>query len=124
MTTTFSWRYVFVGEVVIVIAILLLRRTDAPRSAGRALGRSSTIVAAGLSALGLGLIVFGILKSSSWGWFKPIGAPSIGGTEITPFGFSVVPFLILGGFVLLALFSTGRNGEPRRAATSSSTAAC
>ena len=112
VTTTFSWRYVFVGEVVIVIAILLLRRKmhPAPRAETRP---QLDYVAAGLSALGLGLIVFGILKSSSWGWFKPIGAPSIGGTEITPFGFSVVPFLILGGFVLLALFSSW---EERRAA--------
>ena len=48
-----------------------------------------------LSAAGLGLAVFGILKSSEWGLIEPRGAMTIGGKEITPFGFSVVPFLIL-----------------------------
>jgi hypothetical protein len=56
--------------------------------------------------VGLGLIVFGILKSSTWGLIEPRGALTIGGEEITPFGFSAVPFFILaglgclGGFVL------------------------
>ncbi len=48
--------------------------------------------------------MFGILKSSTWGWIKPIAAPTIGGHEITPLGFSLVPFLIVGGFVVLGCF--------------------
>ena len=35
---------------------------------------------------------------------KPIDAPTIGGHEITPLGFSLVPFLIIGGFVVLGCF--------------------
>jgi MFS family permease len=63
------------------------------------------LVGAALSASGFGLIVFGILQSSSWGWVQPKGALTINGTEITPLGFSVVPFLILGGLGLLATLS-------------------
>ena len=48
--------------------------------------------------------MFGILKSSTWGWIKPIAAPTIDEHEITPFGFSLVPFLIMGGFVVLGCF--------------------
>jgi Na+/melibiose symporter-like transporter len=59
---------------------------------------------AALSAVALGLIVFGILKSSAWGWIRPIGAPTINGHEITPLGFSVVPFLIVAGVVVLECF--------------------
>ena len=104
VTTEFSWRYVFVGEVVVVIGILIVHRRmkRAPRPEHPA---KLDYVGAALSALALGLIVFGILKSSTWGWIKPIAAPTIGGHEITPFGFSIVPFLILGGFVVLACFS-------------------
>jgi hypothetical protein len=58
-------------------------------------------VGAGLSAMGLGLIVFGILMSSKWGFFQPRGALTISGTEITPLGLSIVPFLILAGFAAL-----------------------
>jgi Na+/melibiose symporter-like transporter len=56
------------------------------------------------SSAGLALVVFGILKSSEWGLIEPRGALTIGGTEITPFGFSVVPFLMLAGFGCLAAF--------------------
>ena len=48
--------------------------------------------------------MFGILKSSTWGWIKPVDAPTIGGHKITPLGFSLVPFLIIGGLVVLGLF--------------------
>ena len=68
---------------------------------------------AALSAVAFGLIVFGILKSSTWGWIKPIAAPSIGGHEITPLGFSVVPFLIIGGFVVLGCFFTWEDRRER-----------
>ena len=42
VTTDFSWRYVFVGEVVVVIAILLVRRRMQPRPASPSTRRSST----------------------------------------------------------------------------------
>jgi MFS family permease len=104
VTTEFSWRYVFAGETLIVAAILLLRRRlkRFPPAERRP---QLDVVGVGLSALGLGLAVFGILKSSEWGWIEPRGALTVGGTEITPFGFSVVPFFILAGLGLLAAFA-------------------
>jgi MFS family permease len=105
VTTELSWRYVFAGETVVVIVILLLRRR-LPAPPRLAHPPHLDVVGVVISALGLGLVVFGILKSSEWGLIEPRGALTIGGEEITPFGFSVVPFLILaglgclGGFVL------------------------
>jgi MFS family permease len=103
VTTTFSWRWVFAGEVVVVAAILLLRnripQTPRPERPPRL-----DVVGAALSAIGLGLVVFAILKTSTWGWVEPHNPPSIGGHEITPLGFSVVPFLILAGLGVLAVF--------------------
>ena len=58
--------------------------------------------------------MFGILKSSTWGWIYPIDAPSIAGHEITPLGFSVVPFLIVGGFVVLGCFLAWEERRERR----------
>jgi EmrB/QacA subfamily drug resistance transporter len=104
VTTYYSWRLVFVAEVVIVLGILVVRKQmqQAPRPDHPP---KLDLVGAAFSAAGLGLIVFGILKSSSWGWVQPIDAPTIDGKEITPFGFSVVPFLIAGGVVSLWLFA-------------------
>ena len=77
-TTYFSWRWVFAGEVLIVLAILLLTRriADAPVEKRPKLD----FVGAVLSALGLALLVFGVLRSSVWGWIQPKpGGPGVGG---------------------------------------------
>jgi MFS family permease len=95
-TTYWSWRWVFAGEVLIVAVILLLARrmndTPADREA------KLDLVGTGLSALGLGAIVLGLLKSGTWGFVQPkSGAPEW-------FGLSPVIWMILGGAVVLALF--------------------
>ena len=111
VTTEASWRYVFAGETVVVIGILFLRGQvrQAPRAAHRP---RLDIVGVALSSLGLGLIVFAILASSTWGFVQPRTPPTISGTEITPLGFSPVPFMVLAGLALLWLFSAW---ERRRA---------
>ena len=73
-TTYLSWRWVFAGEVMLVAAILLLARrmADAPAEQGVKLDLAGTV----LSALGLGLIVLGILRAGEWGLVQPrAGAP-------------------------------------------------
>jgi MFS family permease len=96
MTTYASWRWVFAGEVVVVMVILALtkRLADAPPEPGVRLD----LVGTGLSALGLGLIVFGILRGGVWGFVNPKpGAPEW-------LGFSPVVWLVLAGGVVLRLF--------------------
>jgi MFS family permease len=103
ITSALSWRVVFASETVIVIGILAFgvrHIQDASTRSRESLDKVGTA----LSALGLGLVVFGILKTSQWGLFTPIDAPTIGGTEITPFGLSVVPFVIAAGAIVLVGF--------------------
>src|SRR3954451_17992631 len=66
VTTNYSWRWVFAGETVVVIAILLVRGqiAQAPRADHRP---KMDFVGAALSSAGLGLVVFGILISSKLG---------------------------------------------------------
>jgi MFS family permease len=93
-TTYFSWRWVFAGEVVLVLAILVFTRkiADAPPEQRPRLD----VVGAVLSALGLALIVFGVLRSGSWGWIRPLGdGPSWAGLSPT------VWLVIAGVFVML-----------------------
>lgn len=97
VTTEFTWRYVFVGEVALVGLILALIRLlrDAPLP-----GRKPEIdwVGSLLSSLGLGLIVLGVLQASTWGWVQPKSSP------VEPFGFSLTPFMVAAGAVTLWLF--------------------
>jgi MFS family permease len=100
VTTRFTWRYVFAAETVVVIGIVFLRGQIA-RAPGSERRPRLDVVGVGLSSCGLGLVVFAILRSSVWGFVQPRSAPIINGTEITPLGFSVVPFMVLGGLALL-----------------------
>jgi MFS family permease len=102
VTTYLSWRFVFAAETVAMIGVLLLsgKVTDAKLTKKSTLDVPSVI----LSAAGMGLLVFGVLQSRSWGWIRPLGALEINGTEITPLGISMVAYLILAGIVVLKLF--------------------
>src|SRR5215218_8968140 len=68
-TTYASWRWVFAGEVLIGAAILLFSRrvVDAPVAKRPRLDVLGSL----LSAVGLGLMVIGVLQSSTWGWLLP-----------------------------------------------------
>ncbi len=104
-TTELSWRIVFVGEVVVAIGILLGTRLI--REPARE-GRAPTLdwVGSVLSAAGLALLVFGVLQASNWGWLAPRSSP------IEPFGFSLTPFVIgAGGLVLAAFVAWERRRE-------------
>jgi EmrB/QacA subfamily drug resistance transporter len=96
-TTELSWRIVFVGEVVVVLAILASMRllSEAPREGARP---RLDGVGAFLSALGLGLVVLAVLQASTWGWLAPKDSP------IEPFGFALTPFVVAGGGVVLWAF--------------------
>jgi MFS family permease len=105
-TTYFSWRYVFVGEVVIVLAVLVLVRRvqDAPVDRRPHLDLMGSL----LSAAGLGLAVFGVLRSSVWGWVLPKpDAPSILGLSPT------IVLIFAGGLVLWAFAEWERRVEAR-----------
>src|SRR6516225_2960102 len=102
-TTYASWRWVFVGEVLIVLAILAVGRriTDAEPDKRPRLDIAGTA----LSALGLGLVVFAILKAGSWGFVQPKpDAPRW-------LGLSPAIWLLLGGGVVLWLFFWWENRQ-------------
>ncbi|MFD4294306.1 MFS transporter [Rhodococcus sp. NPDC058505] len=95
VTTFASWRYVFAGEAVIVVAILLVLRRIADVPPQRV---KLDLVGSALSIAGLGMLVFGVLRSSEWGWV--LARP--GGPEVV--GLSPVFWLILAGLLVIGLF--------------------
>ncbi len=95
VTTFASWRWVFVGEVALVIVILACVRMihDTPTE-GRVVLDG---VGAVLSVVGLSMTVYGVLRSGTWGWVRPKpGAPTVAGV-------SLVFWLVVGGLLVLGL---------------------
>ena len=100
-TTYASWRWVFAGEVLIVLVILLLTRRMNDTPAGE--GVKLDLVGTALSALGLALIVLGILRSGTWGFVQPKPeAPEW-------LGLSPVIWLVLAGGAVMVLFVAWEN---------------
>ncbi|NUR61698.1 MAG: MFS transporter [Catenulispora sp.] len=95
-TTYFSWRWVFAGEVAVVLGILALARHVIDRPSG---GRPHfDLLGAFLSAGGLGIFVYGVLRTSEWGWFVPKpGGPSW-------LGISASVWVMLAGVLVVWLF--------------------
>lgn len=101
VTAYITWRWVFAGEVVIAMGLLVGTRIlpDAPAEERRGFD----VVGAALSAAGLGLAVFAVLQSGAWGWIEP---KVQSGPSATPswLGLSPVVWLLVGGLCLLWVF--------------------
>jgi EmrB/QacA subfamily drug resistance transporter len=96
-TTYASWRWVFAGEVVVGAGIFLFSRrlADEPVEHPPHLDLLGSL----LWALGMGLAIFGVLRSGEWGWvIANDGAPTLIG------GLSPVIWMILGGLATIGLF--------------------
>ncbi len=94
VTTYASWRYVFIGEVVIVVAILAVLRKvrDVAPEPGRIDYFGSL-----LSVVGLGLFVYGVLRSGEWGWVIPKeGAPTFLNITLTIWCIAIGLLVIFG----------------------------
>lgn len=102
-TTFFSWRYVFFGEVVLVLAILAVSKKIAdPPVENRA---PLDVVGTLLSVLGLGMAVYGVLRLSEWGLIKPrAGAPDI-------LGISMTFWLVVAGLLVVWMFFRWENHQ-------------
>ncbi len=106
LTTYASWRWVFAGEVIVVVAILALtkRIADTPADPTSRLDLWGTA----FSAAGLGLIVYGVLRAGTWGFVNPkAGAPDI-------LGLSPVIWMLVAGGIVLRFFFAWENRRLRR----------
>jgi MFS family permease len=102
LTTYLTWRLSFAMEVCVVIAIILLSlKIKTPKTSRPA--ASLDYLGAALSALGLALVVLGVLQASRYGWTAArIPVVAWGKTLTQQGGVSpVIPFVVAGVIVLL-----------------------
>ena len=96
-TTELSWRWVFVGEVLLVLLILACLRLI-PREPPAEDRPEVDWVGSVLVVIGLGLIVLGLLQAGTWGWVAPRNSP------VTPLGFALTPFVVGIGVGAVVVF--------------------
>jgi EmrB/QacA subfamily drug resistance transporter len=95
-TTYASWRWVFVGEVLVGAIILLLTRkvADAPSDDRPRLDLPGSL----LWAAAMGFVIIAVLRSSEWGWILPAeGAQAV-------LGMSLTVWFVFAGLVVMLLF--------------------
>ena len=112
VTSAISWRASFILQVLIVALVAYLARklVDPPRESP---APHFDLVGAVLSAAGMFFVVFGILQSSTYGWFSSRKDFTIGGTVVIPQG-GISPvwlFFAVGALVLLWFFWHIRSAE-------------
>lgn len=105
LTTNYSWRWGFRINVVVALLVLIGTFLFLRESRDTKEKKQLDIVGVVLSSLGLLGIVFGIIESSTYGWWKAKEIFSIAGNSYSmPFDLSVTPVAIIAGIVLLMLF--------------------
>jgi EmrB/QacA subfamily drug resistance transporter len=105
LTTTFDWRWVFTVNVPLGALVLLGTVLVVPETRG-APGRKGVDVDGLLtSAIGLGLLVFGLIEGTTYGWWRPLADfHLLGRTWGTDAPLSPAPVAIAVGIVFIGLF--------------------
>ena len=97
LTTYFDWRWVFLINIPIGIAIIIGALLFIPKTYGEKM-KGFDIFGFILSTLGLASLVFALIEGRNYGWIKA----TEGSHEL--FGFSIIPWLIALGVASLILF--------------------
>lgn len=113
----FSWRWAFYVNIPIgiIAAILVLRFV--PESHGKKV-EGYDPVGMILSAVGLGLIVFGLIEGQAYGWWIATTVFTLGPIDVPAGGLSVVPVTVVLGVLLLVALWRWEVGRARRGAAS------
>ncbi|MEA3323147.1 MAG: MFS transporter, partial [Patescibacteria group bacterium] len=104
LTTYHSWRWAFIGELIIVIIVLASIKIvkdvayDSPNKP------RLDLVGVFLSIVGLSSIIYGIIQAQTYGFWMARQPFIINGQEFAPFGLSITPILIFFGITVLAIF--------------------
>lgn len=105
VTDNASWRWAFYINIPIVIAAVFGALWAIRESRDPETRRYFDVTGTVLGGLGLGGLVFGIIEGQGYGWWTPTREFSVFGIAWPFESFSIVPFSIVGGLILLAIFT-------------------
>lgn len=101
LTTNATWRWAFWMNIPLGLIVVALAVWAVPESRDGSTRRSLDIGGALLSAVGLGVLVFGLIEGESYGWWKRSDG------SVSP-----IPFAITAGIAIMVVFIVrlGRRG--------------
>lgn len=105
LTTYYSWRWGYTVNLFIVAAVLAFSWLINDSRENMAKKPTIDFVGIFLSALGLAAIVYGIIESSTYGWFKAKVPAEVFGHPVNLGDFSFVPIALGFGVMLLIMFA-------------------
>ncbi len=103
LTTNASWRWAFGLEIVIVVVAIALSYVI-PKSKGLNKKEKLDKVGFALSSLSLTSLVYGIIESSDYGWWKAKKTWELFGNEISFGDLSITPIFITISMLLMTAF--------------------
>jgi EmrB/QacA subfamily drug resistance transporter len=116
LTSYYSWRWgfrinVFVAAILILGSFLITEARDTEEHP------NLDWIGVILSSTGLFSLVFGIIESSTYGWWKAKETFSLFGHTLSLWGYSVTPFAISLGLIILAAFALWENRDEKHGIT-------
>lgn len=103
LTTNYSWRWAFRINLV-VVALLLIGARILKEAHDRTEKIELDMVGVLLSSAGLTSVVYGLIESSSSGWFMAKESFTLFGSNFAPLGLSITPIALFAGLALLVAF--------------------
>lgn len=103
LTTNFSWRWAFRINIVVVL-VLLVGAYFIAESRDRAEKKKLDIIGVILSSVGLLSFVYGIIESSTYGWWMAKSSFVVFNQSFAPAGLSPAPIALAVGTILLVMF--------------------
>lgn len=113
LTTDYSWRWAFRINIFVALA-LVVGAWFIAESRDRSMKRQLDFMGIILSAAGLLTFVYGIIESSSYGWWTATQPYNLFGHSFAPFGLSITPIAMLFGVLFLVAFAFWEHRTERR----------
>ncbi|HEX5828956.1 MAG TPA: MFS transporter [Candidatus Limnocylindrales bacterium] len=104
LTTSFSWRWAFFINIPVAIVAIIGTLRFIGESKDEDAEAGLDVPGFLLITFGLGAFVFGLIEGRTYGWWTPEKPFELFGWTWPLVSISIIPFLIGGGVLLLALF--------------------
>lgn len=104
VVTNDTWRWGFYINIPVIIIAFIGTLVFVTESSIEGASGHLDIPGALLGGLGLGGIIFGLIEGQNYGWWQPKGTFTLFGWTWPFASFSIIPFSIIGGALLMLIF--------------------